>query len=178
MSSTRGPSSPSRRAVFTAVMCALVPGVQAQQASNDSQALDHRIVVSRTVQARVAYRGIALDDNPVRVQARTFPSRVFQETLDASMERLVGDGELAHFGSIGIDRHAALHFAPLAGRPGAPTPLMLGGAGSASATPLGSGASAGGAVSAATRDLGNLVLGSLAQGNLLPALGTGSGGGE
>lgn len=174
MSFSQSLRSAHRRAVIAAVLCAVAPGVQAQQqASSDNQGFDHTMVVARTVQPRIAYRGIALQDNPVRVQATTFPGRVFHQSVDASMERLLGDGELAQFGSLGIDRSATGHRARVAGLPGAGNPVMLGGAASATATPLGGGMVAGGAMSAATRSLGSLI-----QSSLLPIVGASNGGGE
>lgn len=173
MSFTQGLLTAHRRAIIAAVLCALAPGVQAQQAGNGSPTIDHIVVVVRTVQPRIAYRGIPLHDNPVRVQATTFPGRVFHQTLDASMEQLVGNGELAQFGSSGIGSGGAVHRALAGGLPSAGNPVMLGGAASAAATPLGGGAIAGDTMSAATRGLGSLI-----QSSLPPILGTSSGGGE
>lgn len=171
---TRSSSSSSPRRVFiAAVLCVLAPVVQAQQAGNGSQGVDQVMVVSRTVQPRNAFRGVPLEDNPVRVQATTFPGRVFHNMLDAGMEQLVGDGELTQLGSAGIDGGGALHGALPAGSPLAVTASMFGGAGAGAATPLGSAPGPGGAVSAATRGLDGLI-----RSSLLPVLGTNTGGGQ
>lgn len=173
MTSTHRPSPRRRRAVMAAMalLCASAPAVHAQHGGGEGQGSDHSLVVVRTVQPRIAYRGFAPTDNPVRVQATTFPGRVFHATLDAGMTQLVGDGDLTVVGSAGIDS-AAGH------RPLPPLQAihinraLPPGAGSPGSSPLGAGAAPGGAVSAATGGVGNLM-----QGRLLPALGVTAGGG-
>lgn len=156
---------PSRQigVAVVAALCIWAAGVQAQ---GTSAGVDHLLVVTRTVQSRIAYRGIPLEDNPVRVQATTFPGSVFHQTIDTAVERLVGDDDLLLLGSAGLDRSATMRF----GSAGT-TSSMLGGMGAAGATPLGVGARAGGVVSAATSRLDSVV-----NGSLLPPLGTSGGG--
>lgn len=163
---------PSRRhaALLAAVLGTVAPGVQAQQGSDGDQGPDHVLVVARTVQPRIAYRGIPLEDHPVQTQATVFPGGVFHRTLDASIERLAGDNELAQLASLGIERGVGP--ALTMGRLGVVDPGLFVGGGAGAATPLRSGAGAGGAVSAATRGLGSMI-----QGSVLPVIATNPGGG-
>lgn len=179
MSSTHAfPLACRRAAIIALALWTVAPGVQALQGSGDDQGPDHVLVVARTVQPRIAYRGIPLEDHPVHSQATVFPGGVFHRTLDASMERLVGDAELSQLGSLGIERGVGP--ALTMGRLGLVDPgLFVGGAAGAT-TPLRSGA--GGAVSAATRGLGSMIQGSMLQdsmiqGSVLPVIATNPGGG-
>lgn len=43
---------------------------------------DQTLVVARTVEPRVAYRALEPKDNPVRVEATTFPGRTFHGAID------------------------------------------------------------------------------------------------
>src|SRR6476646_7520516 len=58
-------------------------------------ALDQTMVVVRDVNPRIAYRGPAdTTDNPARVTATVFPTRVFNDALGGMMESLVGEESL------------------------------------------------------------------------------------
>ncbi|MGY4514643.1 hypothetical protein [Lysobacter sp. HA18] len=58
-------------------------------------AVDQTMVIVRDVNPRIAYRGPAdTTDNPARVTATVFPTRVFNRALDGMMVSLVGDASL------------------------------------------------------------------------------------
>ena len=171
---------PSRRhaALLAAVLGTVAPGVRAQQGSDGDQGPDHVLVVARTVQPRIAYRGIPLEDHPVHTRATVFPGGVFHRTLDASMERLVGDAELSQLGSLGIERGVGP--ALTMGRAGLVYPGLFAGGAAGATMPLLSGS--GGAVSAATRGLGSMIQdsmvhGSTIHGSVLPVTAKNPGGG-
>lgn len=91
---------------------------------------DPAVVVARTVHPRIAYRALPVDENPVRIQATTFPGHVFHSTLDAVLLPAAGEADLAARGNAG-----------LAGRMAATTGLVSGVplAMPASALPIGAG---------------------------------------
>lgn len=136
---------------------------RAQQApaADDSGASveDPNMIIARTVQPRIAYRGIATEDNPVQVRATMFPAQIFHGTLNGTLDRLLGDGELNQRGSSGLALNAATQAltGPALGGNALLGPSATGG------PPIGSSASAGGAVGAATAGLGDLITNSVMQ---------------
>lgn len=157
-------------AIVAAALSALAaPDVRAQASPEGavavSAAQDHQLTVSRTVHPRIAYRGIPLEDNPVRVQATVFPGQVFHDTLGQTMDLVLGI-DLDQRGSAGIDAGAAARTLLVDGLPALGAgPMFVGNA--AGAAPVGPGASVGGAASGATRGLGSLITG-----GLMPILGS------
>lgn len=96
----------SRPFRMSAVLAGLVlaPAAWAQQApttppGNDP---DPVLVVTRTVQPRIAYRGLPRSENPVHTQATVFPAQVFHRTLGGVLGELVGDDALNQTASAGV----------------------------------------------------------------------------
>lgn len=153
----------TRRAALLGALVVVAPAFATPPAGGSTPPVeDPRIVLARTVHPRIAYRGLERTENPVAVQATTFPAGVFHDTLGVLVESVAGDAELGARGSHGL-RSAAV--APSAipaafevgtGVPGATRP----------SSPLGAGASAAGAVGGATRNLGARITGAL---SVLPA---------
>lgn len=129
------------------------PAPQAQPAAPASAGMpDQVLVLARTVHPRIAYRGPAPDENPVRVQVTVFPGDAMTDSLGAIGGSLLGDGELA----------GTAPMVPLQQLTGPGGPLMgLGAAFSGtggSATPIGTAAnSVGGSVLRATNGLGSTI---------------------
>ncbi|MFD0739703.1 hypothetical protein ACFQZQ_10470 [Lysobacter koreensis] len=146
-----------------------VPGARAQAfpGAPAAAARNHQLVITRTVQPRIAYRGIPLADHPVQAQATVFPGEVFHDTLGQTLDLVLGT-DLDQRGSVGVDAGGAARSLLAQSLPAFGGASRFGGHAAASA-PLGSGASVGTAASGATRGLGGLVTGSL-----LPALGAGN----
>ncbi|MEH6418251.1 hypothetical protein [Pseudomonas sp. CGJS7] len=149
-----------------AAVCAagLSTGELRAQSPEPSEPADPSIVIARTVHPRIAYRALPAQDNPVRTEATAFPGRVFHGTLERSLAPVLGDAELDQHGSSGLSPTAATQaltglLVPTAGNTGAGA--MLGP--SASAPPMGPTASVGGAVTAATAGIGDLITGSVMQ---------------
>ncbi|RDZ26581.1 hypothetical protein DX914_16480 [Lysobacter silvisoli] len=151
-----------RAALATALTAAalLAGSARAQQASEPGADEDPNLIVARTVQPRIAYRGIPTEDNPVMVRATTFPAQIFHGTLNGTLDQLLGDGDLGQRGSAGMAVHAATQ--ALTG-PALGNNVLLGPGGSAGAPPMGPGASVGGAIGAATAGLGDLITHSVMQ---------------
>lgn len=122
-------------------------------------AADPTMIVARTVQPRIAYRGIPTEDNPVRVRATMFPAQIFHGTLNGSLDRLLGDGELDQRGSSGLALNAAAQ--------GLTSPALGGnallGPSASGGPPIGPSVSVGGAVGAATAGLDDLITHSVMQ---------------
>ena len=151
-----------RRAALAAVLCAMAPMLLAQdRAAVGTQIENPTLVITRTVNPRIAYRGVPLEANPIHTQATLFPARPFHGALDGIMGLLVGDDALGQHGSVGVVAGAAVD---LALSDGLVSPTRSGtglfGPG-ASAAPLRPGASIGGATGAAMRSatagLGNVM---------------------
>ena len=68
----------------------VVPAVCAQDAPSTAPGTgpDPVLIVTRTVQPRIAYRGLPRDQNPVHTQATVFPAQVFHRTLDGVLGQL------------------------------------------------------------------------------------------
>lgn len=155
------------RVAVAAALCALAPGLAAQETPNGAAAAeDPGMVIARTINPRIAYRGIPTEDNPIHTEATLFPARAFHAALDGTIGELLGDEALGARGSAGI--HAGI----AAGSAGVATQaaigrVFLGGSGppgagvGAGATSIGPGAIAGGTVSravgGATAGFGGLV---------------------
>lgn len=96
----------SRLFRMSAVLAGLVlaPAAWAQQAPTTGQGNepDPVLVVTRTVQPRIAYRGLPRSENPVHTQATVFPAKVFHRTLDGVLGELVGDDALSQTASAGV----------------------------------------------------------------------------
>ena len=82
----------------------VVPAVCAQDAPSTAPGTgpDPVLIVTRTVQPRIAYRGLPRDQNPVHTQATVFPAQVFHRTLDGVLGQLVGDDALNQTASAGV----------------------------------------------------------------------------
>lgn len=139
-----------------ALLClACIPVGHARADQAGASGADPTLVVTRTVNPRIAYRGVPLEDNPVRAQATMFPAGVFHGAIDGMVEQLAADGELGERGAGGT---AAM--LPLIQRGIAPLGTALSGSGRGVA-PIGPGASSAGGVGGATRDLASTITGSL-----------------
>ena len=160
------------------------PAVEGTPAGSDGAASagtakDPTVVIARTVQPRVAYRGVPLEENPIHSEATTFPGLVFHGTMDSVLGELV-EGELGQHGSAGVMAGAAVESAVGRGLSGLTGGTLLGaGAGAGSAPSLGPGASAGGAVGGVGTAVGNATsnIGSLVTNTVMQAVGTTQGGG-
>lgn len=126
----------------------------------DAQHADQTLVVARSVMPRVAYRGLEPRENPVRVEATTFPGGIFHRALDGLVGDLADDGALQDTAAPGGP--AAIHAttSPVAGAlTGGPLPA----GGGRAAAPAGMGARIGGSVGQATGAIGAAVTGALSR---------------
>lgn len=155
------------RIAMAAVLCVLAPGIAAQETSDGAMAVeDPSMIIARTINPRIAYRGIPTEQNPIHTEATLFPARTFHAALDGTIGELLGDEALGARGSAGI------HAGVAAGAVGAATQstirlVFLGGSSplqsrtGAGATSIGPGATFGGTVSRAvgggTAGFGGLV---------------------
>ncbi|HJR72713.1 MAG TPA: hypothetical protein VJ806_03660, partial [Luteimonas sp.] len=88
----QGPTKTVRaQACLTLIGALLAPLAFAQQAAPEQ---DPGFVIARTVNPRIAYRGIPTEDNPVKVRATVFPAHIFHGTLDTALGDALGDKEL------------------------------------------------------------------------------------
>lgn len=127
----------------------------------EQDARDQVLVVARDVMPRIAYRGLEPDQNPVRVQAVTFPGRIFHGAVDAMVADLVGESELQRTttgGGLGMP-------APMTQLTPSVHPEGAAGMGSMTAAqaPLGAGASPAGAIGRATAGIADAVLAATAR---------------
>lgn len=149
---------------------ALAPAAFAQQAAPQE---DPGFAITRTVNPRIAYRGVPLEDNPVHARATTFPAHVFHSTLDQALGKALGDGELGSAtGSGGIVMQATRGMLVPDAQTGAGGLGMMG-TSAAGAAPLGMSASVGGSVRGATEGLGGTINNALS--SLQPAIGAAGG---
>lgn len=134
---------------------ALASDVQAQTAPASK---DPSITIVRTVNPRIAYRGIPKEDLPIAVEATTFPQKRFQEQMGRITT--VGDQTLGMTQAGGQGVQSVL-LGTLAS-PDSALSQSLGtqGAGGSS-VPRGLGASVGGAVGSATSGIGDRVTGAV-----------------
>ena len=139
---------------------------------------DPTVIIARTVQPRIAYRGVPLEDNPIHSEATTFPGIVFHGTMGSLMGELVEE-ELGQHGSAGVMAGAAVQSTVGRALPGlAGSPLTGAGAGHA-APAMGPGASVGGAAGGVGAAVGNATanIGSLVSTSVMQAVGKTQGGG-
>lgn len=146
MPSTAPPlSSRLARAAIAAVLSALAPGLAAQETQGRAApADDPGMVVARTINPRIAYRGIPTAENPVHTEATLFPARTFHAAMDGTVGELLGDEALGARGSAGLHAGAATEAAMRRVLTGDASPL--GPALGTGAAARGPGAAMGGAV--------------------------------
>lgn len=149
---------PPRRLTLPALCClaCCLPSLSARAQEAGSE--DPSIVVMRTVQPRIAYRGVPLGDHPIQAEATTFPARVFRGVVDGVIASVVGDEALGERGAAGPAVDALV---PLLERSTSPLGSTLAGRAGGN-TPLGASATTAGAIGGATRDLGSRITGALA----------------
>jgi len=118
---------------------------------------DPAVVVTRTVQPRIAYRGVPREQNPVHAQATVFPARVFHDSLGGVLGRLVGDEALGQTGSAGVTALADLP--ALTGTAGALDPRagLIHSSAAASAGQVAALGAASGALGGATGTIGRVT---------------------
>lgn len=126
------------RVAMAAMLCVLAPGVAAQETSDGAPAVeDPSMIIARTINPRIAYRGIPIEENPIHTEATLFPARTFHAALDGTIGELLGDEALGARGSAGI------HAGVAAGAAGAATQSAIGLVFLGGSSPLGSNAGAG-----------------------------------
>lgn len=91
-----------RWAFVPAALAAAIAAPAQEPAGAGGPGEDPAVVVTRTVQPRIAYRGVPREQNPVHAQATVFPARVFHGTLDGVLGRIVGEEALGQTGSAGV----------------------------------------------------------------------------
>lgn len=107
------PRSIHARAAIAIVFCALAPQVAAQSgtvatsAAGTERTKDPGMVIARTVNPRIAYRGIPIEENPIHSEATLFPARTFHSAIDGITGQLLGDDALGARGSAGVHAGAA-----------------------------------------------------------------------
>lgn len=135
------------------LLLCLAPTARAQAVPADRNA-DQQLVIARSVNPRVAYRGLQADQNPVLVQAPVFPGRAFHGSVEGVLGQAVGDDVLGALGSrtgaplFGTADAIRLPMTSLAGRQ----------AGSAGHAPLGAMAGATGGIGRIGAGLSGLVV--------------------
>ncbi len=131
----------------------------AQQAPSPPE--DPGFVIARTVNPRIAYRGIPTEDNPVKVRATVFPAHIFHGTLNHALGDALGDNELnGATGSGGLVLKATRDMLGTHAPIGA-AGMGMAGVSAGGGAPLGMGASVGGAVRGATEGLSGTITGAL-----------------
>lgn len=89
-----------RPLVLAPLTAALTLATPVQAAQGDPEiAPDPTLVIARTVEPRIAYRGVPREDNPIRSQATTFPSAVFHGAIGGIVDELAEDSALAERGA-------------------------------------------------------------------------------
>ena len=107
---------PARIAVAVA-LCLSASVLAAQETPNASTPVeaapveDPGMVIARTINPRIAYRGIPTEENPIHTEATLFPARTFHAALDGTIGELLGDEALGARGSAGIHAGAAVQSA-------------------------------------------------------------------
>ncbi|TKR30151.1 hypothetical protein FCE95_08370 [Luteimonas gilva] len=146
------------RACAALIGALLAPFASAQQAPAQE---DPGFVIARTVNPRIAYRGIPTEDNPIKVRATTFPAHIFHGTLDNALGDALGDNELnGATGSGGLVLKATRDMLGTSAPIGA-AGMGMAGVSAGGGTPLGMGATVGGSVRGATEGLGGTITGAL-----------------
>lgn len=167
----RHPCPPMELAIALAL---LASGAAQAQSGGDvagpAEGKDPSVVITRTVQPRIAYRGVPVEDNPIHAEATTFPAGVFHRALGEMMGELVGEDALGQHGSAGLaGQGAAQGLAADSRLLGSAS--MFGPTASGSArVPAGQGAAVGGAVSGATSGIAGAITGAMQM--LAPAIDT------
>lgn len=151
----RVPARPCRLAAALLCGLACVPAARAQDAG-DADA-DPTLVIMRTVEPRIAYRGVPLEDHPVAAEAVMFPGRVFAGAVDSLVDSLVGDAALGEYGAAAPAIGVMLPLLERSTSPLGDTLVRHAGG----ATPLGASATAAGSIGGATRALGPVITGAL-----------------
>jgi hypothetical protein len=118
---------------------------------------DPAVVVTPTVQPRIAYRGVPREQNPVHAQSTVFPGRVFHDTLDGVLGRLVGDDALGQTGSAGVLQPRDLEALTGAGGVLDARAGQVHSSTAATAGPVSSIGAAGGAIGGATGTIGRVT---------------------
>lgn len=178
MSSVLVPRSTIARIAAAVVFCALAPQAAAQaapaaaNADGTGSAKDPGMVIARTVNPRIAYRGIPTEENPIHSEATLFPARTFQSAIDGITGQLLGDDALGARGSAGVHAGAATEAAMRRVFAGESSPLGPGlGARAAGVGANGVGGGAGAVGGAAMGGaIGRAVGGGAAGGSLFGAL--------
>lgn len=179
MSSVLVPRSTIARIAAAVVFCALAPQAAAQataaaaNADGAGSAKDPGMVIARTVNPRIAYRGIPTEENPIHSEATLFPARTFQSAIDGITGQLLGDHALGARGSAGVHAGAATEAAMRRVFAGESSPLGPGlGARAAGmgANGLGGGAGAVGGAAMGGGAIGRAVGGGATAGGLFGAL--------
>ena len=145
---------------------------QTAMAAEDAAGKDPGLVILRTVHPRTAYRQISKEEMPVHTEATTFPLRTFGAHMDVLAGAELVDGQaLDERGSAGV----GLKVQAATGTFGTMLVPQGGSASAAGATPVGMGASIGGAVGGATAGIGGTVQNAMS--GLMGAINTVTGGG-
>lgn len=145
---------------------------QTAMAAEDAAGKDPGLVILRTVHPRTAYRQIPKEDMPVHTEATTFPLRTFGAHMDVLAGAELVDGQaLDERGSAGV----GLKVQAATGTFGTMLVPQGSSASAAGATPVGMGASIGGAVGGATAGIGGTVQNAMS--GLMGAINTATGGG-
>jgi hypothetical protein len=155
------------RAALAAWSCALAAGLTALDAAAQTSSptstsaaagnSDPTLVVARTVNPRIAYRAVPVQDDPVRAQATVFPAHAFSVAIGGTLGRLLGDDALAQRGSAGVAVDARTPSAAIATLlPRSNDQARAAGAPLAQ-VPLGSGPAAGGGIGGVTAGLAALI---------------------
>lgn len=145
---------------------------QTAMAAEDAAGKDPGLVILRTVHPRTAYRQISKEKMPVHTEATTFPLRTFGAHMDVLAGAELVDGQaLDERGSAGV----GLKVQAATGTFGTMLVPQGGSASAAGATPVGMGASIGGAVGGATAGIGGTVQNAMS--GLMGAINTVTGGG-
>jgi hypothetical protein len=127
-------------------------------AQTASPAKDPSITIARTVNPRIAYRGIPKEDMPIAAEATTFPQKAFQTQIDNVTT--VGDEALGMTQAGGEGVQSVL--ASTLVSPNSALSQSLGTQGTGGgAIPRGLGATIGGSVGSATSNIGATVTGAL-----------------
>lgn len=145
----------SKTVLLPLLLTAAVPAWAQDAASTGAE--DHTLVAARSVMPRIAYR--AHPDpkmNPVKVEATTFPGRIFHGAIGGLTGMLVDESILQ--GTSADGGPVSTVAAPNALQ-NLPHGLGAGGTGGAGRTPVGMGASVGGAVSRATTGIADTITG-------------------
>lgn len=140
---------PSPAAVLAAaVVSTFAPAVNAQQTSAPD-GKDPGMVVARTVNPRIAYRGLPAAENPVHTRVTLFPLRAFGDVMEGTAGAALADEALGERGSAGLQVGAVVGSALTLGLEAHGLGAAAGSG--AAAGPMGAGATVGASVGGAVR---------------------------